>query len=387
MIEIIFQLGMRVAKKRQSRFRSSLYTHEEVIVNIPKRKWARRRRISAVVCALGLALPFAAQGAIGQASLFGQGRLLGTGAVTAVDGAAGGGINPWAVISGYGTNQQIGATAFYSHVLLNNYNMDAYGASLGIFNRIEISYARQSFSLGNTGTALDQAINAYAYGLAGVNPSASQLNAPASQTLGLSGPAFFGNNYQLNQDIVGLKVRLFGNIVYDQNWWEPQVSVGVDFHHNEMPANLAATLGVKRNGVSYYVSATKVWLDGLFGLTTLANVNLDITNANQQGLLGFGGVNGMGYKVEPAASVGVFLNRHVVLGAEYRSMPQNQLIANAGPLKPLGDAVSKTSAWKDVYVAWFPYKALSLTAAYVNLGTIATEKNQSGLYLSLTTSF
>jgi hypothetical protein len=53
----------------------------------------------------------------------------------------------------------------------------------------------------------------------------------------------------------------------------------------------------------------------------------------------------------------------------------------------LGDAVSKTSAWKDVYVAWFPYKQLSLTAAYVDLGTIATEQSQSGLYLSLTTSF
>ena len=154
-----------------------------------------------------------------------------------------------------------------------------------------------------------------------------------------------------------------------------------------MPKNLAETLGVKRNGVSYYLSATKVWLDGLFGLTTVANVNLDVTDANQQGLLGFGGVNGMGYKVEPAASVGVFVNRHVVVGAEYRSMPQNQLITNTGPLKPLGDAVSKTSSWKDVYVAWFPYKALSLTAAYLNLGTIATEKNQSGLYLSLTTSF
>ncbi|MCE5360676.1 MAG: DUF3034 family protein, partial [Acidithiobacillus sp.] len=86
-----------------------------------------------VACAFGMALaasPLVASAAIGQASLFGMGRLLGTGAVTAVDGAAGGGINPWAVISGYGTNQQIGGTAFYSHVLLNNYNMDAYGASV-----------------------------------------------------------------------------------------------------------------------------------------------------------------------------------------------------------------------------------------------------------------
>ncbi|WMT47997.1 MAG: DUF3034 family protein [Acidithiobacillus caldus] len=365
-------------------------------MNIPKRKWVRHCRLAAITCALGLSLPFAAHGAIGAASLFGQGRILGTGAVTAVDGAAGGGINPWAVISGYGTNQQIGATAFYSHVLLNNYNMDAYGASLGIFNRIELSFARQSFSLGSTGQVLDRRILETATG--GPVPYGAPYTASGPNGLGLSGPQFFGDNYQLNQDIVGLKVRLFGNIVYDQNWWEPEVSVGVDFHHNEMPKNLAATLGVKRNGVSYYVSATKVWLDGLFGLTTLANVNIDVTNANQQGLLGFGGVNGMGYSVEPAASVGIFLNRHVVLGAEYRSMPQNQLIAPSGfvpasgPYKGLnfgavGDAVSKTSAWKDVYVAWFPYKALSLTAAYVNLGTIATEKNQSGLYLSLTTSF
>ncbi|MFA7657589.1 DUF3034 family protein [Acidithiobacillus thiooxidans] len=71
-------------------------------------------------------------------------------------------------------------------------------------------------------------------------------------------------------------------------------------------------------------------------------------------------------------------------------MPQNQLIApssGAGNFSTLGNAVSKTSAWKDVYVAWFPYKQLSVTAAYVDLGTIATEKNQNGLYLSLTSSF
>ncbi|WP_215891163.1 DUF3034 family protein, partial [Acidithiobacillus thiooxidans] len=225
----------------------------------------------AIACALGAMVPLTANAAIGAASLFGQGRILGTGAVTAVDGAAGGGINPWAVISGYGTNQQIGATAFYSHVLLNNYNLNAYGASVGLFNRIEISFARQGFSLGNTGQTLDHRI------LSVVSGSSVPLGtSTTSAALGLSGPAFFGSNYDLNQDIVGLKARLFGNVVYDQNWWEPEVSVGVDFHHNEMPRNLAATLHVARNGVSYYLSATKVWLNGLFGLTTLADVNIDV---------------------------------------------------------------------------------------------------------------
>nr|WP_227486617.1 DUF3034 family protein [Acidithiobacillus sp. HP-6] len=352
---------------------------------------ATKAVILAVACTLGALVPVAANAAIGSACLFGQGRILGTGAVTAIDGAAGGGINPWAVISGYGTNQQIGATAFYSHVLLNNYNMDAYGASVGLFNRIELSFARQSFGLGNTGGTLDGEINDFAYG---GGETAAQRAAPASAILDKAGltssatPAFFGNSYELNQDIVGIKARLFGNVVYDQNWWEPEVSVGVDLHHNEMPKNLATTLHVARNGVSYYLSATKVWLNGIFGLTTLADVNIDVTNANQQGLLGFGGADGMGYKVLPAASVGVFLNRQVVLGAEYRDMPQNQLIASkSSPLAPLADAVSKTSAWKDVYIAWFPYKQLSLTAAYVDLGTIATMKSQNGLYLSLTSSF
>ncbi|WP_308387723.1 DUF3034 family protein [Acidithiobacillus sp. AMEEHan] len=54
-----------------------------------------------------------------------------------------------------------------------------------------------------------------------------------------------------------------------------------------MLKNLAATLGVARHAMSYYLSATKVWLDGIFGLATLADVNIDATNANQQVLRGF----------------------------------------------------------------------------------------------------
>ena len=40
------------------------------------------------------------------------GRLLATGGVTQLEGAAGGGIVPWAVIGGYGTRDEIGATGF-----------------------------------------------------------------------------------------------------------------------------------------------------------------------------------------------------------------------------------------------------------------------------------
>ena len=38
-------------------------------------------------------------------------RLDGTGAVTQIEGAAGGGLVPWALIGGLGTDDQIGATA------------------------------------------------------------------------------------------------------------------------------------------------------------------------------------------------------------------------------------------------------------------------------------
>ncbi len=39
------------------------------------------------------------------------GRLIATGGAMTVEGAAGGGIVPWALLAGYGENQQFGGTA------------------------------------------------------------------------------------------------------------------------------------------------------------------------------------------------------------------------------------------------------------------------------------
>ncbi|APZ41828.1 DUF3034 family protein [Acidihalobacter ferrooxydans] len=326
--------------------------------------------VAAVTAALLAGLPVAAHAAIGQAELFGMGRILGTGGVTAVNGLAGGGINNWALISGLGTNQQIGGTAFYSHVGLSNYNLNAYGASVGLFNRVELSVAHQSFSLGSTGALLDSAIGA---------------------TLGsVPAPLNFGANYDFKQTIIGLKVRLFGNVVYDQYNWKPQVAIGVTYHDNQNKATLKALGARHHTGETYFLSATKVWVDGLFGLTTLVNYNLNYTNAIQQGLLGFGGVSHNKRKLESAVSAAIFLNRNVAIGGEYRQMPQYQLVApsnTGGKVGALANAVSKTNNWNDVFVAWFPYKNLSVTAAYVNLGTIASVPNQHGMYVSLTTTF
>ena len=41
---------------------------------------------------------------------FDQGKLLATGGVSAVEGEGGGGLTPWALISGYGTRDGVGST-------------------------------------------------------------------------------------------------------------------------------------------------------------------------------------------------------------------------------------------------------------------------------------
>lgn len=41
-------------------------------------------------------------------------KLLLTGGLSQVEGSAGGGLVPWAVIGGYGTRDEIGANAFYT---------------------------------------------------------------------------------------------------------------------------------------------------------------------------------------------------------------------------------------------------------------------------------
>jgi hypothetical protein len=68
------------------------------------------------------------------------------------------------------------------------------------------------------------------------------------------------------------------------------------------------------------------------------------------------------------------LNDHLVLGAEYRSKPNNL-------------SVFKEDAFKDVYVAWLLNKHLAATLAYAILGNIADKQDQKAVYISLQTGF
>ena len=134
-----------------------------------------------------------------------------------------------------------------------------------------------------------------------------------------------------------------------------------------------------------YVSATKLFL----GQSLLVNGTLRYTNANQNGLLGFGsaapGKNGR--SLQPEISVAYLLSKNVAIGAEYRAKPNN--LEALGRAAGLGGGLQE-QAWKDIFIAWAPNKNVSMTLAYVDLGRIIpgiTPKKQTGVYLSAQVAF
>lgn len=268
-------------------------------------------------------------------SLADSGRLLLTQGVSNVEGAAGGGLASWAVVSGYGTRDSIGGNVHFTNVSLPAFQFRTYGASAGLFDRVELSYARQDFDTGSTGVKLG-----------------------------------LGQGFTFHQDVLGAKVKLFGDAVYDQDSWMPQVAVGVQYKHNDRGPVIHFVGGKDDTGVDYYLAATKVLLNS----NLVLNATVRGTKANQIGLLGFGGDKNNNYQAEFEGSVGYLLTRKLVVGAEYRTMPDN-----------LGFA--KQDNWLDVFAAYTLNKNLSLTVAYADLGSIATFRNQRGVYLSLQAGF
>ena len=281
------------------------------------------------------------------------GKLLLTGGVSSIEGAAGGGLTPWAVIGSNATDGEIGGSAFITNAGTRDYGLNIYGAAVGINDRFELSIAQQDFDTRRTGTAL---------GLPGLH---------------------------LKQTIFGAKVRVAGDAILDSNNLMPQIAVGLQYKtlgSTGLDGTLNA-LGAKRSGTDFYVSATKLFL----GQSLLVNGTLRATKANQNGLLGYGatlGGNEDRYSVQPEFSIGYLVTKNVVVGAEYRFM-RNKL-EKAGAAAGLGNGL-RSEDWKDIFIAWAPSKNLSLTLAYVDLGVIVpatTEsRKQSGYYLSAQVAF
>lgn len=264
-----------------------------------------------------------------------SGKLLLTGGVSQVEGAAGGGLTPWAIIGGYGTRDQIGANAYFTKVNLDDYHLDSYGVLVGFYDRVELSFSRQKFDTEAVG------------GLLGL-----------------------GNGFTFTQDTIGVKVKVAGDAVLEQDSWLPQISVGAQYKKNDQAVVLAFVGARDDSGVDYYVSATKLYL----AQSLLLNGTVRFTRANQFGILGFGGDRNDSYKAQFEGSAAFLLNRNLAIGAEYRTKPDNLGIAG------------EDDAW-DVFVAWAPYKNVSLTVAYVDLGNIVIRDDQRGVYASLQVGF
>ncbi len=291
----------------------------------------RRRSAGPAGASLLLALITACWPTVGSAA---SGRLLATGGASTFEGAAGGGIVPWAVIAGYGTREEWGAAAFATRVDSGDYRVDAHGVALGVANRIELSIADQRLHLPTLADAL-----------------------------GLPSRHF-------DQRVLGAKLRLGGDLVYGP--WG-QFALGVQHKHQRDFAVPAAVGARDDRGTDLYLQATKLWLEGPFGRHWLLSAGLRSTRANQAGLLGFGGDRQAGRSLVFEGSLAVLLDRRWAVGIEYRQKPDN-----------LGFA--REDDWRDAFVAFFPNKRVSVVAAWADLGDIATLGDQRAWYLSLQVS-
>ena len=258
---------------------------------------------------------------------FAGSRILGTGGVSAIEGAAGGGLSPWAVLTSTASEQEFGVTAAASRAWVDDYRLTVTSASLNIYDRVEVSVARQTLGLDTLGG-------------------------------------------ELGQDIYGAKVRLVGDVLYHP-WgiW----SLGVQ-HKRLVDGTTPTALGAhETRGTDVYLSASKLLFSAFAGRNVLLNATLRNTNANQGGLLGFGGDQGDRSWVAEG-SVGLFITPHWVVGAEYRQKPDNL-------------SVAREDDWQSLYSAYFFNKHLSLTGAWLDLGDIAGLPSQRGGYLSLQAAY
>lgn len=286
--------------------------------------------LAALAAAL-LAIP-TAQAEIGS-------RLWATGGVTTIEGSAGGGLVPWALLGSYAGDEEWGGTLAISRAEVDDYSLSVTGAGLNWRNRIEVTVAQQTLDLDSLVFALKDG-----FGL---------------------------EQDELRQTIFGAKVRLAGDVLYSP--WG-QWSAGVQ-HKRLGDFTVPGAISARDDsGTDVYVSGSKLFFAALMNRNLLVNATARGTRANQGGLLGFGGDRNNGYELMLEGSVGLFVNRQWLVGAEYRQKPDN-----------LGFA--SEDDWWDVFVAWVPDRRLAVTAALVNLGDVATLKDQQGLYLSLQGSF
>lgn len=270
---------------------------------------------------------------IGKLRALKGGKLLLTNGVTTVEGSSGGGIARWATIAGRQMPGGIGLSGHATAIELPDFGWRSYGVAVGFGDRLELSFARADFDTRDAGALLG-----------------------------------LGEGYTFIQEAFGAKLRVAGDLVYGETWL-PQIAVGIEHKRNKDDAIVRALGAADSEGTDYTISATKL----LLARSLLVNATLRYTEANQLGLLGFGSAAGKGHQLQFEGSLGFQLSRRAVVGAEYRSKPDNL---------GLGE-----DDWMDLFAAYALTDNLTLTAAYVDLGSIATFSDQRGGYLSVQVAF
>lgn len=256
-----------------------------------------------------------------------DGRLLGSGGVLSIDGSAGGGLVPWAVIAGHGERGQWEVLASVSQVDSGDFDLRSGAVALGWNNRVELSFARLSLGL-------DALVRANRF-----------------------------PDQRLDTDVIGTKVRLGGDLVYGA---APQIAAGVQWRRSRDSDLVRFSSADDDQGFDVYLSASKLLIDGIASRRTLASLSLRSTNANQLGLAGFSDQR----SIELEASLAVFMNSNWLLGMEYRDKPDRLDFA-------------REDAWSDLFIAWLPSRHWHLALGYADLGSIAGIGGQRGWYFSV----
>lgn len=277
------------------------------------------------------------------AASFGSG--MAQAAVTNVEGSAGGGLVPWALM------HPQGPLVSYTNVNVNDYKIQSVAIGGTIAGMVELSVAKQMVS-------------------------ATTLSAASAGALS-----------KIDMTTFGAKVKV---VDMGKDNAVPQVAIGIQAKSTSGDiVDTLKTAGAinSKSGTDLYIAATKFVTLG--GKKVVLDGTLRATKANQMGLLGFGGGtinNNNNYKLMPEVSAGVFVADNVVLGGEYRGKPNN-----------IGNAVfgiQEKGAW-DIFMAYFVNKNMAITAAYANLGQVGPSKaavatmssKQDGLYVQLQANF
>ena len=177
-----------------------------------------------------------------------DGRLRGSGGLLSVEGAAGGGLVPWAVIAGHGERGEWDLVAGATVVDTGDFDLRSTALALAWDNRLELSYARMSLGL-------DALVER------GLFP-----------------------DRRLDTEVLGAKLRLGGDLIYGSG---PQVSLGLQWRRSRDPDLVMLASAENQQGADVYLSASKLWVDGIGSRRTLASLTLRSTTAHQLGLAGF----------------------------------------------------------------------------------------------------